>query len=64
MLLGGALVALLLAVASEPSRRYALHLAKETPRSEAVSTDTTFGLVFWILTLALVITVIVGYASR
>ena len=64
VLLVGAFVALLLAAASEPSRQHYLRHRSEPAEAEAAAAATAFGLMFWILMIALVAAVIAGYAAR
>lgn len=60
----GVFVALLLAAASEPSRRYYLRHRSEPVEANAAAAATAFGLMFWILMIALVAAVIAGYGYR
>lgn len=64
ILLVGFFVALLLAAATEPTRRYDMRRAKEPPESEAAAAVTAFGVMFWVLMLALAGAVIAAYAVQ
>jgi hypothetical protein len=64
ILLFGVFVALLLSAASEPPRRYNRRRTPEAPEAEAAVAAATFGLMFWILMVALLAAVIAGYWAR
>jgi hypothetical protein len=57
----GLLVALLLAAATEPSRRSSLHSPAEPATAEAEAVGATFGLMFWILMIGLLAILLSAY---